>query len=91
MTPVRMTHRIAIETHYLGPTDYRGSRIVARTVNGDRLTLSYDHALDGPDNHAAAAAALADRCAPGWGAVSLVGGAVKHGMVFVIDPEGDAA
>jgi hypothetical protein len=49
---------MTITTKYLGPTDFRGSRI--RAACGDRsVTVPYDHALDSFDNHAAAARTLA--------------------------------
>jgi hypothetical protein len=91
-TPVRMTGLVAIETTYHGPTDTLGSRIIARS-DGDaiaRRAYGYDHALDGPDNHAAAAAAYANerksagRWPEHW---RLIGGATRSGYVFVIDAE----
>ena len=53
----------AIQTHYLGPTDYRGSRIVAKADAG-RLVVSWNYALGVEENHRAAALALRDRL--GW-------------------------
>ena len=47
----------AITTKYLGPTDARGSRIVAR-CQAKRLTVPWDHALDVEANHRAAGRAL---------------------------------
>ena len=44
----------AIETHYLGPTNYRGARIIARW-DTDRLTISYPYELDGERCHRVAA------------------------------------
>jgi hypothetical protein len=46
----------AIRTQYKGPTDTRGSRIIATSHYG-RTTTGYDHALSAGENHAAAAAA----------------------------------
>jgi hypothetical protein len=46
----------AILTRYAGPTNTRGSRIIA-TWDGGRLSRPYDHALSAPGNHAAAALA----------------------------------
>lgn len=40
---------IAIETKYTGPTNTRGSRIIATTCNGHRLTVSYSSLEDGDD------------------------------------------
>jgi hypothetical protein len=53
----------AIVTKYIGPTNYRGSRIVAKAAAG-RIYVSYDHALNIDDNHLAAARALARKY--GW-------------------------
>jgi len=51
-----------IVTRYLGPTDYKGSRVVATHKRDGETTwrkvIDWDHALNGPENHAAAAAAL---------------------------------
>ena len=51
-----------IRTKYLGPTNYRGSRITAtHKRDGEqtqRVTLSWDHSLDGLENAKAAALAL---------------------------------
>lgn len=55
-----------IRTRYYGPTDTRGSKIVAR-VAGKQLTMSYDHGSNDP--HLKAAQALADRV---YGAASLI-------------------
>jgi hypothetical protein len=77
----------AISTHYLGPTDYRGSRIVATAEGGDRphkVTIPYPHELSGEACFALAAEVLCRRM--GWtqhGA--LVGGGTDKGYVFVFD------
>jgi len=55
--------RQAIVTKYLGPTDYRGSRVKA-TAQAGSMTVPWDHALDPAENHRAAAFALAKRL--GW-------------------------
>tara|TARA_R100000734_G_C3262188_1_gene60549 strand:- start:306 stop:593 length:288 start_codon:yes stop_codon:yes gene_type:complete len=51
-----------IRTKYLGPTNYRGSRIKAVHKRGSdetqSITLSWDHSLDGIENAKAAALAL---------------------------------
>jgi len=51
-----------IKTRFLGPTNYRGSRIVAthKWCDGDtkRVTIGWDYALNAQDNHLAAAQAL---------------------------------
>lgn len=71
---------VAIETHYVGPSNFRGARIVASTESGQRITRSYDHALNSGENHEAAARALADKM--GWGG-ELMGGGTKKGYCFV--------
>ena len=53
-----------ITTKYLGPTNTRPARIKASSDGGVALTFSYDHALDGRQNHEAAACALADTFFP---------------------------
>ena len=57
------TFRYAVTTRYAGPTNYRGSRIIART-NSMRVTMPYRHELNASGNHAAAAQLLADKM--GW-------------------------
>ena len=47
----------AIETKYYGPTNTKGSKIVAKCARG-KLTVSYDHALNIDENHKAACGAL---------------------------------
>ena len=52
-----------IKTRFLGPTNYRNSRVVAthKWCDGDtkRVVVSWDHSLDAQDNHLVAAQALA--------------------------------
>lgn len=52
--------RQAIETVYKGPTDHRGSRIIAKAQAG-RVTVPYDHGLSIEANHARAAFVLASK------------------------------
>ena len=47
-----------ITTYFLGPTDYRPSRVVAKSAAGHKITLSWEHALNPEKNHGAAALAL---------------------------------
>ena len=75
--------RQAITTTYKGPTDHRGARIIARADAGS-ITVPYDHALNAPENHTAAAEALAQKLK--WDGV-WCGGGVKAGYVFVLVPE----
>lgn len=50
--------RQAIITKFIGPTNFRGSRVKA-TADAGSITLSWDHALNSERNHDAAAEALA--------------------------------
>ncbi len=61
--------RQSIESHYVGPTDHRGARIIARASGSDysrqlRKVVPYDYALNATDNHVAAMKALAIQL--GW-------------------------
>lgn len=52
--------RAGIVTRFLGPTNHRGSRVaVSDNYHGDvrRIYVSWDHALNPAQNHAAAARA----------------------------------
>lgn len=73
--------RQAIETKWLGPTNYRGARVKASAQAGS-ITLPWDHTKDVADNHIAAAQALAAKY--GWEG-SYVGGAKADdtGYAFV--------
>lgn len=56
---MKRSNQTFIETRYLGPTDHRGSRVVARNVTtGKRKVISWDDALSAPDNHERAARAM---------------------------------
>ena len=84
-TNFRLSHRVAISTKFLGPTNSRGSRVVAFTDTHLRLTVDWDHTLDIDENHARAAKALADKME--W-AGEWVGGGTECGQVFVnVKPE----
>ena len=50
----------AIRTRYHGPTDSKGSRIIAKCEAGS-IQMPYNHALNLEANHAAAAQQLAER------------------------------
>jgi hypothetical protein len=74
---------VAILTKYIGPTNFKGSRVKAFTAQGkysSSLTLSWDDALSVEANHIAAAEALASRLE--WSG-KYVGGSADRGMVFV--------
>ncbi len=49
-----------ITTKYSGPTDTRGSKIVARGF-GRQLTIAYNNALNSDENHKLAAEKLMDK------------------------------
>jgi len=70
----------AIKTKYKGPTDTRGSRIIASDEDGNRVTISYPYELSGEAVHRKAAEALCAKM--GWKG-HLVGGSLKNGYVFV--------
>ncbi len=76
----------AITTKYLGPTNYRGSRIKATAEGVKALTLPYPHEFGpGVEAHAPAAIALCRRM--GWHG-KLIGGGTDKGYVFVFsDPD----
>lgn len=54
----------AIETRYCGPTDYKGSRIIATSADGHRHVISYPHELNQDGAHRKAATELCD--VMGW-------------------------
>ena len=72
--------RQAITTRYAGPTDHRGSRVIATTGSGLRKIVPWDHALNVASNHAAAARLLAVQL--GWAGVWHMGG-TRDGYAFV--------
>ena len=70
----------AIETHYLGPTNTKGARIVAHDMDNNRIVVDYTAALTLIKSYRAAAEALRDKMS--WRG-ELVGGATKRGYTFV--------
>lgn len=75
----------AIQTRFIGPTNFRGSRVkaVCRDSMSEapmQITLSWDDSQGVYENHARAAIALCDKM--GWTA-KLVGGSTVNGYVFV--------
>lgn len=73
----------AISTHYVGPTNSRGARIIADDGDGNRVTVSYPYELSGAAVHAKAALALVRKM--GWAKLGnkLISGGTKQGYVFV--------
>jgi len=70
-----------IITHWLPPTNFRGSRIKARTSSGVYVIVPWDHALNIERNHNAAARALCRKL--GWSGEWVRGWDEKAGYVFV--------
>lgn len=71
----------AITVRYKGPTDTKGSRLVASDGDGNRVTVGYPHKLSGDAVYRLAADALCAKM--GWKG-EIVGGTTKPGeMVFV--------
>ena len=70
----------AIVTKYHGPSNVRRSRIIASDEDGNRVTVSYDDALNSEENHDAAMSALCYKM--NWQG-SLVRGSLKNGYVYV--------
>ncbi len=80
------SYRQAITTSYRGPTDARGSRIIAR-CEAKRIAWECDDRLSIQENHAAAALHLMGIL--GWGEKNdLVMGGTGGGCVFVQVPKG---
>lgn len=76
---VRQSHRQGIQTKYLGPTNARGARVKVWAQAGSMI-VSWDHALNPEDNHAAAARAYAER----WGWTGRwIGGATPDGTGYL--------
>ncbi|MDE2022559.1 MAG: hypothetical protein KGI71_06650 [Patescibacteria group bacterium] len=70
----------AILTHYVGPSNVRGSRYIATNADGARAIVSADHSLDSFENHWRAAQALCNKL--GWHGICEAG-ATKRGYAFV--------
>jgi len=82
---------MAIETKFLGATNFRGSRIKAQAMDSwsdgkrESVTVSYDYALNSKDNHIAAATQLLPKISrPAFSGYHLEAGATERGYVFVI-------
>ena len=75
----------AIETKYLGPTNFRGSRIKAWAEGGNSVTISYPHELSGEAVYRKAADRLCEKL--NWQGELIGGGrADGNGYVFVFKP-----
>lgn len=73
---------IAIETKYSGPTNTRGSRIVAFTCNGHRLSMHYDDGKNAEENHRYVAMQLMKKMA--WDNYEIVTGGTKTGYCHIM-------
>lgn len=82
-----MYARMAITTKYLGPTNFRPSRIAAKCEAG-RIVVVWDGALGIADNHAAAVRALAVKL--GWGGTWRLGSIASGSYVAVMDTDANA-
>lgn len=71
----------AITTKYVGPTNFRGSRVIAKTASGLRITRDWDDALNIDENHLKAAQALAEQM--GWTG-HWFGGSMDVGNCYVL-------
>jgi hypothetical protein len=71
----------AIITHYVGPTNTKGSRIIATTESGIRHIISYPHEMSEERGHRKAAEELAAKL--GWSG-RLIAGGMKRGYAFVL-------
>lgn len=70
----------SIETHYVGPTNHRGSRIIAKTPGARRITHAWNYEINEDANHYAAAEAL--RAKLDWPSIKA-GGSTAKGYVFL--------
>lgn len=75
----------AIQVKYYGPTEKRGSRLIATDSDNNRAVTRIDLSTDdilGGSAYLTAAEALRDKM--GWKG-ELIGGWLKNSMVFVLD------
>jgi hypothetical protein len=73
-----------IITRYVGATNTRGSRIVAKLSTGKSISVPWNHSLSDGEKHDVAAAALAKKM--GWGGegMKFCRGHVKGGGVLYV-------
>ena len=75
----------AIVTKYHGATNTRESRYSATDMDGNRVSIPTDHALNSDGNHDAVALALCRKM--GWLRHNLMRGGIKGGNVYTFDTE----
>lgn len=75
----------AIRTRYYGPTNTRGSRIVASDGDHNRISIPYPHDLTSDDAHEKAAYALMAKM--NW-PNTLIGGGFANDNYWVMIPRG---
>ena len=73
------THQ-SIETRHVGPTNHRGSRVIATTPGGHRHVHHWDYSLGIEGNHYEAAKAL--QVTLDWPEIKA-GGSTKAGFVWL--------
>lgn len=82
--------RQAIVTKYLGPTNFKGSRIKASASAGS-IVVNWDHDRDTDENYRAAAMALVKKFE--WDKLTYktkwVGGCLPCGSYCFVDAKGD--
>jgi hypothetical protein len=74
----------AIRTRYAGPTNTRGSRIIASDSDGNRAVMSYQHQYNSDELHRMAAQKLMDKM--GW-PNEIIGGGFGHDNYWVMLPK----
>ena len=70
----------AIRVHYVGPSNVKGSRIIADDGDGNKVIMPYDHSLNWDELYRNAAYALRDKMQ--WKG-EMVGGGYKNDEYFV--------
>lgn len=71
----------AIKTTYKGPTNCRGSRIIADDGDGNRVTIRYDCSMNSDQNHHKAATALCEKM--NWSGKMIGGSLAGSSMAWV--------
>lgn len=72
-------------TKFLGPTNYRGSRVKAVSAGGKSVTVDWDHAANSGNNHAIAFHTLLEKLGLAVDGDVLVNGGLDDGYVFMVE------